>query len=256
MLKLTARFHQYSQDVTYQPALDQSRYALHMKRQSIIDEIDQFQIGADFFKSGKFKRVHQLYNFYATRTAAAMFERLPKQFIHGDNHQFNLVLRNGEAFYIDLDARRYDVRLYDFSSMIRHGSEQVNQDYLALTRKGQLFATIDQHYGELTSDEKNSFHLILAFSYIEFFSWALCRMKYNLANNEGEAAEHLLALIVDKSDQLLQLMAEGFIEEAQLQNATSKLKGNFATLLFNPAQQTASSASLGSHLFNPQVKRT
>jgi Ser/Thr protein kinase RdoA (MazF antagonist) len=221
MLKLTACFHQYSQGVAYHPALDQSRYALHMSRQNIIDEVDRFQIGKDFFKSKKFQRVRVLYKFYETQAAVEMFDRLPKQFIHGDNHQYNLIFHNGEAFYIDLDARRYDVRLYDFSSCIQHGSARVKQDYLELVRKDELFSTIDLHYGNLTPEEKESFHLILAFSYIEFFSWAMGRIKHDLTSGQRVEAENLLSLMIERTDELLQLMDLGLIDEAQIHDAIS-----------------------------------
>lgn len=217
MLKLTARFHQSSQSVAYHPALDQSRYALHMNRQDIINEVDSLQIGADFFKSKKFQRMRELYQFYASTAAMEMFDHLPKHFIHGDNHQYNLVFHNNEAFYIDLDARRYDLRLYDLTSCIRHGGARVNQEYFELIKNGELFSTIDLHYGELTSEEKDSFHLILAFSYIEFFSWALGRIKH-------DGAENLLPIVIDKTEQLLQLMDLGLLNNKQADSSPQYLR--------------------------------
>lgn len=54
------------------------------------------------------------------------------------------MFRQGEPFYIDLDARRYDLRLYDITCFIAHGSKQINDDYLELVRSQDLFDEIEK----------------------------------------------------------------------------------------------------------------
>lgn len=183
MLSLADSFHAYSQPINGEyPGLRMIRYELHLSRQGIIDELGELGLDSALLQGESWQRMVRIYRFFSTKKAQRIFDDLPKQLINGDHHHENLVYKNGIPYFIDLDSRRYDLRLYDLTSVIRHGrSPRILSDFLSLIASGKFFDSVDAFYGQkakpLTALEKEEFFLVLSFSYIEFFSWILNRVK-------------------------------------------------------------------------------
>ena len=233
MVTLTARFHAASQHLTYRPELVFSRYDLHMSRQHIIDELDTLGIKTDFFNSKSWQRFLPLYRYFSSPAAKALFALLPKQIINGDNSTGNIIFHAAEAYHIDLDTRRYDVRLYDFSSFIRHSTDVIEDEYFKLAESGKLFSIIEEHYNitPLTQIEKDNFHLILAFSYTEFISWALNRIKEQAQNEQYEPVNRLMNLIQHRVNCIIKQFDGKLLDEKKFMAASNQdLANNNATL--------------------------
>jgi len=218
LLSLTQRFHAHSQKLGECPDFHLSRYQQHMARQMIIDDIGQFDLPTELFKSKAWQRILPIYHYFCRQEVKEIFDLLPKQVIIGDNQQANLIFHKGEAYYIDLDARRYDLRLYDLTSIIRNGNDQIRNDYLSLTKNGKLFDLIDKEYAinvaPLDANEKKHFHFVLLFAYIEFFSWALNRIKSYLLEDNMQAMTELLAVTKKHANSVIQMLDEKIVDEA------------------------------------------
>lgn len=227
MLKLTGLFHQYAQQIDTRENLVSSRLDLHLARQAICDDPLLVEFNPAFFQGEIWRRVLSLYRFYSTEMAGNIFNSLHKQFIIGDNHQSNIVYRDGIPYFVDLDARRQDLRLYDFSSFIRGGTEAVVTEYFNLAANNELFDVIDKNYSifanPLMDIEKLHFHFVMAFSYIEFFSWVLNKIKLEINNGHHQIAQNLFLMFATRVNQVIKMLDLKLIDECYLQTNRERI---------------------------------
>jgi hypothetical protein len=130
------------------------------------------------FNDSLWSQIVDLSQYFISKDFKDIYHSLPTQLIHGDNNQTNILLSKGIPYFIDFDSLRFDVRLLDLASYLRYGGFK---QYVDLTRTGKFFPSLNSTYEKkfevLTSAEKKHFHLIVAFSHIEFLAWSLKELK-------------------------------------------------------------------------------
>lgn len=200
ILELTGKFHQSSRAIspTFQALTKLEEYNL---RASIFAE----------YKSILNEKIISLSEYFSSREFQWIFDSLPKSLIHGDNNFSNIIFSGQNPYFIDLDSARYDARILDLATLIRYGHFE---EYL---KDQDLFSTIDSTFGRfggrLTEVEKRHFHEIVAFSHIEFMSWALTVLKEAESRNDHEQATKFQGYINLYVDQLSRMSKKKQIEK-------------------------------------------
>ncbi|MCB9093301.1 MAG: phosphotransferase [Halobacteriovoraceae bacterium] len=178
ILRLTGSFHQYTKTLTPSTLLKNTKLDEYLERYTQFLDLDLSTISSRIFPSGLWREILSLADFFASEKFNQLYSKLPKHLIHGDLNQSNILYSHNKLYLIDWDSIRYDVRLLDLASYFRYGGFD---KYICLTKEGELFNDIHQHYGILsgtmTSFERENLHLIVAFSHIEFLVWALLQRR-------------------------------------------------------------------------------
>lgn len=198
-LDTTGNFHQHGKLISYPDELAINKLSEYLARSHLFHD-PWFSTYHPAFSDPLWEKMINLSHYFLTRGFLKIYHSLPFQLIHGDNNQTNVILCNQIAYLIDFDSLRCDARLLDLTSYFRYGGFD---DYLILTRKNHLFSVIDDTYGKsagiLTKEEKSHFHLLMAFSHIEFISWALQMLKqYDLEGNTEKTEEFLNYILLYK----------------------------------------------------------
>jgi hypothetical protein len=210
-LDTTGGFHQHAKMISYPDELS-------------IDKLNEYQSRSHFFHDPWFstynpafsdplwEKIIDLSHYFLSSDFQKIYHNLPIQLIHGDNNQTNVILSNQIAYLIDFDSLRYDVRLLDLTSYFRYGGFD---DYLTLTKKKHLYSVINDTYGKnaglLTKEEKSHFHLLMAFSHIEFISWILHMLKqYDLEGNKEKTEDFLnyILLYKEQTNKVMDILAK------------------------------------------------
>lgn len=189
-LMLTGSFHQESKKIPISKFLMNSKLDEYVSRSQVFFD-SWFQTYDPIFKDPFWKEIVSLSQIFITDGFKCVYENLPHHLIHGDNNQTNIIFSKQIPYFIDLDSIRNDVRLLDLASYFRYGGFE---NYIELTKQGNIFKYINVTYGkntnELTHAEEIFFHWIVAFSHVEFVSWALEKLKKaELYNNKNSANE-------------------------------------------------------------------
>lgn len=177
LLTVTGDFHQHAKNNSHATQLKNAKLDEYISRSECFSD-PWFQTEYSLFRDADWREIVKLSQYFNSAKFRRIYENLPTQLIHGDNNQTNILLSNKIPYFIDFDSFRLDVRLLDIVSYFRYGGFD---RYLELSKSGELFTSIDATYGKstekLSTEEKASFHLLVAFSHIEFMSWALMKLK-------------------------------------------------------------------------------
>lgn len=127
-------------------------------------------------------------NYFCSDQFKNMYHCLPMQVIHGDFMTSNMVKdANGDIFITDVDKMKYDVRLWDFTSLL--GSEH-RFEYIYHSKKLTLNTFIEMHYGELTDLEWDNIHILVMFNRISTLALALNMLSDILIITQDEDESH------------------------------------------------------------------
>lgn len=183
------------------PKLNEYQLRSHVFVDSCFENYDPI------FKDLIWQEIVSLSQIFLTEGFKYIYENLPRQLIHGDNNQTNIIMSNEIPYFIDFDSLRIDARLLDIASYFRYGGFD---NYIQLTRSGELFNYVNSTYGKntshLTNVEKIYFHWIVAFSHIEFVSWALVKLKKAILSTDKEKAKEFSSYIKVYIDQLREIL--------------------------------------------------
>lgn len=183
MLELTSRFHFYSKkcaipDDFQRDKLDECRRCV-----AYLSDIELKQWDPSLFEADEWEEIVQLGSYFASESFEKIYRHLPTQIIHGDIHRENLVVSKGRPFFIDFDTVRTDVRLLDFAIFSGWNCVDI---YLKLLEENNLFTCVQTHYGELESIEKEHYHTIVLFVWINLLAWGLQMLKQYIADQDQE----------------------------------------------------------------------
>lgn len=146
-----------------------------------------FQEYSSTFQDDSWRKIVSLSRYFLTDEYANVYQSLPKQLIHGDNNQTNIIVSDKVPMFIDFDSLCVDVRVMDLTSYFRYGGFE---QYISLLKEGRLIDFVNETYGKeagmLIPEEEKQLNKLTLFSHIKFLSWALSRLKkyYELNNNE------------------------------------------------------------------------
>lgn len=176
-LTATGVFHKYLKETSCSQQLNPTKLKEYALRANIFLD-PWFSICHPIFKDTLWEEIVELSQFFLSNDFQGIYQNLSQQLIHGDNNQTNIILSNGIPYFIDFDSLRFDVRILDLTSYFRYGGFT---DYINLSKKNELFSFVNKTYGKnadfLSEQEEMHFHLLMAFSHIEFMSLALTWLK-------------------------------------------------------------------------------
>ena len=206
-LKITIQFHSYAKKLQVPEVLKISKLDEYRLRSKIFNDPWFVQNKPNIFRQPIWNKIISLGNYLSSENFQSIYKRLPAQIIHGDNNQTNVIISNKIPYLIDLDTLRFDVRLLDFASFFRYGGFQ---KYLELSKNGNLSSYINNFYKnkreKLTTFEERNFHLIVAFSHLEFLSWSMESLKQAKLNENKQMEKQFLSYIATYIDQLQKLI--------------------------------------------------
>lgn len=215
ILEILGQFHQKVQSAPIPELLRISKLEEYKERHSYFSDPFLKANKSEIFDNPIWKKITDLSNFFNSEEFESIYKKLPSQIIHGDFNQTNFLISNNLPYIIDLDALRYDVRLLDLTSYFRYGGFDL---YLQLAKEGNLINTINKLYGktagELNLIEENTVHLMVCFSNIEFISWVLKSLKYEILNGNKQRENEYINYIneyTEKTNQLLPFILPSII---------------------------------------------
>lgn len=150
-------------------------------------------------------KVVHLSRYFASPLFRNLYDQLPKQLIHGDNNQTNVVIHNQHLYFIDFDALRIDVRLLDLVSYFRYGGFE---RYLDLSSQKKLIPLLQERYGLLTATEEQSIPQFVLFTHIEFMSWALKMLKEAVLDGNQTKEEEFGLCLKQYLEQLRRIIGD------------------------------------------------
>ncbi len=206
MLELTGHFHHAVYSIVCPSILQRSKLDEFLTRYDIFFDPWFKQYNADIFQSSFWVEIIQLSHYFASDQFHCIYTNLPSQMIHGDNNQTNIVVSRNMPYLIDFESLRRDVRILDLASYFRYGGFNT---YIDLIEQGNLVTMINDFYGtvagKLTPQEEQSLHLVVAFSHIEFMSWALQVLKQAVIEKNQHKENEFVGYIIQYINQLRQL---------------------------------------------------
>lgn len=202
----TGDLHHYTKMIPYSNQLANAKLDEYKTRSHFF--LDHWFSAYDsIFKDPLWNEIVDLSQYFLSSDFQKIYQNLPIQLIHGDNNQTNIIVSSQIPYFIDFDSLRFDVRLLDLASYFRYGGFD---QYITLTKKNDLLPCVNATYGKnaglLNVEEENHFHLVVAFSHIEFISWALKMLKKMYLEENKEKANELYQYILLYKKQLSKVM--------------------------------------------------
>lgn len=205
-LAATGDLHRHTIKASYSNQLGKAKLDEYQSRCHLF--LDPWFSTCDpIFNDPLWQDIIKLSQYFNTESFRDIYRILPFQLIHGDNNQTNMIISDRIPYFIDFDSLRFDARILDLASYLRYGGFE---QYINLEAKKELIAAINATYGKyagiLSEEERKHFHLIVAFSHIEFISWALKMLKiFSLENNTIKSKE-FLQYVTQYKKQLFQIL--------------------------------------------------
>lgn len=207
MLHLTGEFHHKTASLTPSEQIQYSKLDEFRSRSHLFSDPWFQSYDPLFFSTSYWKKVVELSHYFESNSFQLLYQKLPMQLIHGDNNQTNVLLSEGSAYLVDFDAVRIDVKLLDLATYFRYGGFE---DYLHLSQKNKLLEKIEQLYGKYSSSlsflEERHLHTLVAFSHLEFISWALKMLKSASLKKDVEKEREMRSYLTTYIDQINQLL--------------------------------------------------
>lgn len=206
MLEVTGEFHRVTCHLEELPFLKKTKWEEFVGRISCFDD-PWFAINSPQIFSGyKWGKIRELGHYFASESFKKIYESLPKQLVHGDNNQTNVVKSGGNLFLVDFDALRVDTRLIDLASYFRYGGFE---DYMRFVKDDELNKIVNNFYGVhagvLSPLEESALPSIVLFSHVEVVSWLMERLKYAAINHDRPMVEQFMALITEYECKILKI---------------------------------------------------
>lgn len=204
MVQLTAEFHLYAKRCAIPNDFQRNKLEECRRCVTYLTDPELKKWEPMLFKIKEWDIIVNLGKYFASSSFEALYRLLPTQIIHGDIHRENLIVSQGRPpCFIDFDTVKKDVRLLDFA--IFSGWHCIDT-YMKLLQKGQLFSCIVTYYGELESIEKEYFHTIVLYVWINLLAWALGMLKEYIANKDQDHIEEYRDFIMNATKDVQKLL--------------------------------------------------
>ncbi len=198
MLTLTADFHAYAKrhgaKGVFRTRKLEECYTLFPE----LFDLSLFELEKGFYEKKCWKNILYLIGYFSSVSFKRLYDSLPAHLVHGDNHTGNIVFSKGQAYLIDFDQLRTDLRLIDFPIFQEW---HLLDEYLVLLKEKQLIPYLEKHYGKLEPAEREYVHTFAILRIVSTLGWLSKRAKESFIESNRDAGmqykQHFIDLVAE-----------------------------------------------------------